>query len=118
MVFPDWINEVIWSSACPALLRCPRRNQVAPGIGVNQTLLSHMGPAAGAFKALQPLFVLQEPHEGEERAVHRRRHAERRALSHDDAIEVLDLAFLPPREVLRGGGILRGHGLGDATRGL
>ena len=29
VVFPEWIYEVIWSSACPALLRCPRRNQVA-----------------------------------------------------------------------------------------
>src|ERR1051325_10807555 len=32
VVFPEWIYEVIWSSACPALLRCPRRNQVAPDL--------------------------------------------------------------------------------------
>ena len=30
-MFAEWIYEVICSSACPALLQCPRRNQVAPG---------------------------------------------------------------------------------------
>src|SRR5688500_1393294 len=37
VVFPEWIYEVIWSSACPALLQCPRRNQVGPGVGVHFT---------------------------------------------------------------------------------
>src|SRR5258705_11883469 len=35
-----WIYEVFWSSACPALRRCPRRNQVAPDF-LQQGGLSH-----------------------------------------------------------------------------
>src|SRR5688500_19375472 len=44
VVFPEWIYEVIWSSACPALLQCPRRNQVAPGID-EYVIVPHGGGA-------------------------------------------------------------------------
>jgi len=54
VVFPEWIYEVIWSSACPALLQCPRRNQVAPGIVCVLRIVPY-GAGDGRFKAIKAI---------------------------------------------------------------
>ena len=59
--------------------------------------------------ALSPL-ALQQLHQRPQHPVHRCRNAQRRAALHDQAIEVVDLAALAARQVLRGGRMLANLG--------
>src|SRR5207248_6655909 len=59
--------------------------------------------------------ALEELDERDERAIHGRRHAERLAFAHDEAVQMIDLGRLAAREILCRGGKLAGHRAGDAA---
>src|SRR5258706_1765662 len=48
-----WIYEVFWSSACPVLRQCPRRNQVAPDF----LLRDYPIDSAEARREIHPSFT-------------------------------------------------------------